>query len=227
MFGRTSGHPPFDWDSSGRKSTAVTLWGRNGRTICGSEHARHRSIRIIIDSDVGYWAFRYSQGIRKRAKFRRRDQVMPCLSVLVLLLLRRGCACARCGSESPSNHCIAWSGRFPRMLEVSNYFFLFLFLAACPRESDGGQRKTDDYRSAVDQWTDGGVALWQPKQCRRGRAMRNLQPPRRGRQRKMEEKRAWLCRRNARELSFCPRQRTAWSRHAERNAQVRLADASC
>lgn len=26
MFGRTSGHPPFDWDSSGRKSTAVTLW---------------------------------------------------------------------------------------------------------------------------------------------------------------------------------------------------------
>lgn len=90
------------------KSTAVTLWGRNGRAICGSEHARHRSIRIIIDSDVGYWASRYSQGIRKRAKFRRRDQVMPCLSALVLLLpLTRGCACARSGSESPSNHCIA------------------------------------------------------------------------------------------------------------------------
>lgn len=153
MFGRTSGHPPFDWHSKRPKIDGCDVMGRDGTTICGSEHARHRSIRIIIDSDVGYCAIRYSQGIRKRANFRRRDQVMPCLSVLLLLLLLM---CLRSLWLKSTFRNIALPTRIVPLHAMREVFFfslslllfllsLFLLLALVI----GKQRQTD--RLVVDQ----------------------------------------------------------------------------
>lgn len=45
--------PPFRLAQQWPKIDGCDVMGRNGTTICGSVHAWHRSVRTIIDSDVG------------------------------------------------------------------------------------------------------------------------------------------------------------------------------
>lgn len=181
MFGRTSGHPPFDWHSSGRKSTAVTLWEETVQLFAD------RSMRGIGQSEqsltamLGNAVFDIARGSGKGPSSD--DAIKSCRVCLLVWCCWCCCFCSASAADvialAPARHfqtvALPDRGRLLKCRKEQSLFSCSLSLSSPFLQALLYRRVEEDGRLdlLLTRWRDGGVALWQPKQCGRHKPMQS------------------------------------------------------